>query len=159
MNSFDSLSSKGIIFYERPNSIPYNYRITYRVAVICLMIKICSPRKGCPLVKLHVVNDGLEDNGLIGRIKKDLQFNRQTTVVRFDSALNRAFEYALSDNLIVRQGNGTYKLTKKGREFVEVLMEEELLLKNEKERLKVIYEELDDNTYNKILERWGANND
>ena len=159
MNEFDILSANGIIFNERPDSIPYKYRISYRVAVIVLAIKICSARKGCPLVKLHIINDALEKDGLVKEIKNLLSDNSDEMVIRFDSSLNRALEYGIADGLIVQQGNRTYKLSEAGRKFVEGLLKEQDLLREEKNKLKEINIELDEVTLNSILERWRMAND
>lgn len=159
MNKFCKLSSKGIVFYERPNSIPYSYRITYRVAILCLLMRICSPRKGCSLVKMHIINDGLKDSTLVNRIKKDLQLNIHSALIRFEPALNRALEYALYEGLIVQQGNGKYKLTVRGNEFTNDLLKDEDVFQNEKEKLSVLFDEFDDDIIEKLLIKWGVNDD
>ncbi len=154
MNEFDELSANGIIFNKRPDSIPYKYRISYRVAVIVLIIKICSSRKGCPLVKLHIINDALEKQELISDIKRCLKHNSNELAIRFDSSLNRALEYAIADGLIIQQGNKTYKLSETGRDFAKSLINDAELLRNEKEQLEKINSDLDEKTLNSILDRW-----
>ena len=42
-----------IVFDSKPDAVPYNYRISYKMAQICLVIaKSCRGRAGCSLVKL-----------------------------------------------------------------------------------------------------------
>ena len=159
MNRFEKLKTSSIVFHERPDSIPYNYRISYRVAIIALIISICSPRKGCSLVKLQVINDALSNKDLIGEIKHVLECKISNVVVQFDSSLNRALNYAIADGLIIQQDNKAFRLSKSGRTFVKALMEDEGLLCNEKERLIDINSNLDETTLSKILERWSITND
>ncbi len=154
MNEFDELSANGIIFNKRPDSIPYKHRISYRVTLIVLIIKICSSRKECPLVKFHIINDAMENRELINNIKRCLKRNSSEFAIRFDSSLNRAIEYAIADGLIIQQGNKTYKLSVTGRDFANRLLKDSEILRNEKERLEKINTELDEKTLNSILNRW-----
>ncbi len=156
MSDFKSLSSNGIVFDERPDSIPYNYRISYRIAVICLIIRICSPSKGCPLVKLHILSAALDDDKLVLNIKRDLKLNNNELVIRFDPAINRAIEYAVSEKIIIQQGNKTYKLSRDGRDFADEIIKDHNILVNEKKSLERIKQDLDEITICNILERWRA---
>ena len=159
MFRFEEISTNNIVFNKRPDSIPHNYRISYRVAIIALIISICSPRKGCSLVKLHIINDALNNNNLIDEIKDIVDHKVNDVVINFDSSLNRALGYAIADGLIFQQNNKTFKLTKTGLNFVIELKGDESLLSNEKERLNEINNNLDDITLNKIVERWSVSND
>ena len=154
MSNFKSLSRNGIVFDERPDSIPYNYRISYRIAVICLIIRICSQKKGCQLLKLHIVSAALDDDKLVFKLKRSLKLNNNELVIRFDPALNRAIEYAVSEKIIIQQVNKTYKLSKDGRNFADELIKDHTILVNEKQRLERIKQELDETTIHNILERW-----
>ena len=50
------LLTNEIIFDSKPDAVPYNYRISYKIAQICLIVaKSCSGRAGCSLVKLGSV--------------------------------------------------------------------------------------------------------
>ena len=43
-----SLQYTDIIFDAKPDAVPYNYRISYKVTQLCLIMRICG-RGGCLL--------------------------------------------------------------------------------------------------------------
>ena len=54
------LLTNEIIFESKPDAVPYNYRISYKIAQICMIIsKSCNGRAGCSLVKLHIISNAL----------------------------------------------------------------------------------------------------
>lgn len=50
-----SLKYSDIVFDAKPDAVPYNYRISYKVAQICLVLFICSRGAVCSLIKLHMI--------------------------------------------------------------------------------------------------------
>lgn len=49
-----------IVFDSKPDAVPYNYRISYKVTQLCLIIsKCCRGRSGCSLVKIHIFSSAL----------------------------------------------------------------------------------------------------
>ena len=75
-------------------------------------------------------------------------------IVRFDPALNRALEYAIADEMIIQQGNGTYKLTEKGKKLAKEISNDEKIFKSEKETLNEISLNLTEERIKEISERW-----
>lgn len=75
-------------------------------------------------------------------------------IVRFDPALNRALEYALADELVIQQGNGTYKLSVRGKELAEKISEDKEILCSEKIILSEISSKLSEEKIKEISERW-----
>ena len=109
MQKTEELAKEGVIFEAKPDAIPYNYRISYKISIICLLIHSCCGRRGCSLIKMHIIGSALSDNRFKQKLKKFLNSHLQyNLIVRFDPALNRALEYAIADEMIVQQGNGTY---------------------------------------------------
>lgn len=41
-----NLIKEGIVFDAKPDAIPFNYRISYKVSLICMIIKVCCGRRG-----------------------------------------------------------------------------------------------------------------
>ena len=50
------LISDTIVFDAKPIAVPYNYRISYKISQLVLILSICSPRGGCSLIKLHMIS-------------------------------------------------------------------------------------------------------
>lgn len=54
----------GIIFNAKPDAVPYNYRTSYKVTQLCLIMRICGRGDVCSLIKLHMISFALisQDN-------------------------------------------------------------------------------------------------
>lgn len=155
MVNTEELLKNGIIFDAKPDAVPYNYRISYKVSIICLLIYKCCGRRGCSLIKMHIIASALADNRFYEKLIKFLNSHLQYEfIVRFDPALNRALEYALADELIVQQGNGTYKLSAKGKELAKMIADDKEVLENEKTILEDISLNLSEDRIKEISERW-----
>ena len=87
MRKTEELASKGIIFEAKPDAIPYNYRISYKISIICLLIYSCCGRRGCSLIKMHIIGSALSDDRFKQRLIKSLNSQLQyNLIVRFDPA-------------------------------------------------------------------------
>lgn len=159
MRKTEELASKGIIFEAKPDAIPYNYRISYKISVICLLIHSCCGRRGCSLIKMHIIGSALSDDRFKQRLMKSLNSQLQYNfIVRFDPALNRALEFALADKMIVQQGNGTYKLSEKGKKLATTISDDESIFRTEKEILREISLSLTEERIKELSERWKYHN-
>lgn len=125
----DYLLTNEIIFDSKPDAVPYNYRISYKMAQLCLIIsKSCSGREGCSLVKLHIISNGLNTEKNMRELEDYVNERMGFMLVRFDPAVNRALKYAIADDLVAQLKNGTFKLTKNGKEFIKRIEKEDILL-------------------------------
>lgn len=105
------LLTNEIVFESKPDAVPYNYRISYKIAQMCLIIsKSCSSRAGCSLVKLHIISNALNTQEYMESLHDYVNGKRGFMLVRFDPVVNRALKYAIADNLVSQLKNGTYKL-------------------------------------------------
>lgn len=151
----EELLKNGIIFDAKPDAVPYNYRISYKVSIICLMIYKCCGRRGCSLIKMHIIASALADSRFYKKLMKFLDSNLQREfIVRFDPALNRALEYALADGLVVQQANGSYKLSVEGKSLAKEISEDNEILCSEKQILDDISLKLSEERIKEISERW-----
>lgn len=108
-----------IIFDAKPDAVPYNYRISYKVSQLCLIIYICGWGMSCSLIKLHMISFALlSRNNMKNLIEFSDKIN-ESVVVRFDPAVNRALTYAVAYGFVMQQQNGNYKLTDQGKKFAE----------------------------------------
>lgn len=48
-----------IVFDAKPDAVPYNYRISYKVSQLCLIMRICGWGGTCSLIKLHMISFAL----------------------------------------------------------------------------------------------------
>jgi hypothetical protein len=154
MNNKNYILADEIIFEAKPDAVPYNYRISYKMAQLCLIMELCC-RGGCSLLKLHMISIGLSTKQDM-EVLKDLAYDRlgNYTVVRFDPAVNHAIRFAAADGLIVQQQNGLFKLTKIGKSYVKKIMKDVHLMKDEKRYLTVLSTMLTEDKIKALTSLW-----
>ena len=109
-----SMDYSSIVFDAKPDAVPYNYRISYKVAQLCLIMRICGWGDVCSLVKLHMISFALISHDNMKKLIDYTDESDSVPVVRFDPAVNRALTFAIGYGLIKRQQNSKFKLTDRG---------------------------------------------
>ncbi|NFH89983.1 hypothetical protein FDA33_07160 [Clostridium botulinum] len=145
---------------NRPTAVPYNYRILYKVTQLLLIISYCcTTRKGCSIEKMHMISNTINDkdelNNLLSFIEEK---NNNLIIVRFDPVINRAVGYALAENLILRQANGLFKLSPKGKTWVSEINKDVNLFIREKKIMESISFKLTEEKIKSLILDWRINN-
>lgn len=149
-----------IVFDSKPDAVPYNYRISYKVAQICLiLLKTCNGRGGCSLVKLHIFSSALNTKESMKVLQEYLQDKLPYMIVRFDPAVNRAIKFASADGLICQLQNGKFRLSEKGKAFVLEIEKDKELMVSEKQYLNEYGKKLTDDKVETIMSTWRYKND
>lgn len=152
------LLTNEIIFDSKPDAVPYNYRISYKIAQICLIVaKSCSGRAGCSLVKLHIISNALNTKECMQELEEYVNERMSFMLVRFDPAVNRAIKYAIADKLVAQLKNGTFKLTDTGKELVKKIDKEDVL-QEEKIFLKELGFKLTNDKIEQLMSLWRYKN-
>lgn len=151
---------KYIRVQNRPTAVPYNYRILYKVTQLLLIIYYCcGNRKGCSLEKMHMISNAINDTD---ELKNLLLFiegkNNNLIIVRFDPVINRAVGYALTEKLIIRQGNGLFKLSPKGKTCINEINKDSNLFIREKKVMERISFNLTEEKIKSLILDWRINN-
>ena len=154
------LLSEEIIFDSKPEAVPYNYRISYKLAQLCLIMAMSCGRGGCSLVKLHMVSVGISTSVERCRLKEfaNNRLSDYFTIIRFDPAVNRAVKYAVADKLIYQQQNGFFRLTDKGKKFVSNIQSYDDLLVSEKSFLAELSNKLTEDKIKTLMDTWRYSN-
>lgn len=159
MDTKNYILSSEIIFDSKPDAVPYNYRISYKIAQVCLIMDMCCGRSGCSLLKLHMLSVSLSTAEDMKRLSDLIFGNTQSyTVVRLDPAVNHAVKYALAEKIIIQQKNGLFKLTVLGKSFVKGIIKNSELMANEKRYLFSIADKLTEATIKKLTSFWRYSN-
>lgn len=154
------LLTNEIIFNSKPDAVPYNYRISYKVAQMCLILsKCCIGRGGCSLVKLHIFSSALNTKDEKKILEDYLQMKTLYMVVRFDPAVNRAVKYAMADGLMFQLQNGKLRLSAKGKALVLAIEKDKELMENEKKYLNEYGKKLTDEKVDAMISNWRYKND
>lgn len=145
-----------IIFEAKAAAVPYNYRISYKISLICLIIGKCCGKKGCSAIKLQMINAAI----LTSEGRRDLlalaerRSIHKIALIRFDPAISRAINFALSDDLIFQQGNGLFRLSEKGKQLLNKIYEDPLLMVIEKDFFRELSSKLTEELIDEIAQCW-----
>jgi len=144
----------GIVFDAKPDAVPYNYRISYKVSQLCLILHKCS-RRGSSLIKLHMVSLALSSKNGMDRLKRFAESDSiANPVVLFDPAVNRAIIFAIADGFINQQKNGNYLLTDKGKGLISAIENDDELMISEKQELASLAKNLTETKVGDLSETW-----
>ncbi len=150
---------KSIRVERKPIAVPYNYRIMYKITQLLLIVYYCcSRRKGCSLEKLHMISTALTSEKDYERLISFIDGRMNIIIIRFDPTVNRAVTLALAENLLYRQSNGLFKLSVKGKEFVDEMDKNKTLMVREKELMNIISTNLTEERINGLMSDWRINN-
>jgi len=150
-----NLANKEILFDSKPEAVPYNYSISYKVSLICISMALCCGRSGCSLIKLQMLSSAVSNpetkSQLLGFLNSKL---RRQLLVRFDPVVNRALDFCLVDKLIYQQANGLFRLTQKGKDFAAAIKADKDILRIEKDILDKISLNLTEDKITDLTDYW-----
>lgn len=125
----ENLNISGIRFSQKKESVPYRNRLTYKVAIIALILNRCCRGRGCSLVKFQIIMNYLHSKESQERLIDFINNKQSFVYLRYDSTVVKAIEYMNSEGLIEMQNNGSFRLTEKGQHFaIEVWEDEEVFI-------------------------------
>ena len=143
-----------IIFDAKPDAVPYNYRISYKVSQLCLILYICGRGTSCSLIKLHMISFALLSRQNMDNLLEFSEKPNESVVVRFDTAVNRALTYVVDYGFDVQQQNGNYKLTDQGKNFAERIKLAGDLMVTEIRELTDLSKRLTESRIKELTEIW-----
>ena len=149
-----SLQYDNIVFDAKPDAVPFNYRISYKVTQLCLIMRICGRGNVCSLIKLHMISFALISQVNLMRLIEFAEGTGSVPIVRFDPAVNRALTYAIAYGLIERQQTAKYKLTDRGQRLAEQIAVVGDLMVVEISNLKLLAKKLTETKVNDIVDQW-----
>lgn len=85
----DSLIKGDIVFNAKPDAVPYNYRISYKVSQLCLIMRLCGWGDSCSLIKLQMISYALFSEETMVRLVDFADGVGPAPIVRFDPAVNK----------------------------------------------------------------------
>lgn len=146
---------EGISFTNRPIAVPYNYRIIYRISQIILIIYYCCNRKACSLEKIHITSSALSTKDEMEKLLQFIDKEKESYIlVRFNPAINRAIDFALAEDILIRQKNGLFKLSTKGKRYMDNIVKDRDLFIFEKLNLSNIGTKLTEDKISQLISLW-----
>ena len=148
----------GIVFDAKPDAVPYNSRISYKVTQLCLILRICGRGDSCSLIKLHMISYALISHANMNMLVEFAEGTANAPVVRFDPAVNRALTYAIAYGLIEQLKNAKYKLTTRGQMLADQIKLVGDLMLVEVCDLNMLAKKLTETKIKDIVDIWRAKN-
>lgn len=153
----EELQINKLSFVKRPISIPPEYRPLYKISLIVLILKICCRGEKSNLLKLHLFSWALTSDSNMNEVRGYLESDFQTdfTIWGIEPTLNRALQFAVSENICDLTNGRIYGLTEKGTKFYDQIMQDMELLIKEKDFLKYVGKmQLTDSRINAMTKKW-----
>lgn len=154
----DGLVRGDIVFNAKPDAVPYNYRISYKVSQLCLIMRVCGWSDVCSLIKLQMISYALFSKETMDHLINYAEGNGPAPIVRFDPAVNKALTFAIAYDFVSQQKNGNYKLTTKGHNLAERIKIAGNLMTSELTSLNELSKKLTEGKIKELTELWRANN-
>ncbi|MGA9099554.1 MAG: hypothetical protein WB392_11560, partial [Methanotrichaceae archaeon] len=120
-----------LVFNPRPQPLPASLRPLYRIALITLILRINCRGNTATLFTLQFFNWLLKSSSLQELIEERLNYQSVFTLelIHLDPMVNLALNYAFASNLISitsnSKSNPKYKLTEKGHEFANLIIQDD----------------------------------
>jgi len=154
------LYAERITFSKKPISIPPEYRPSYTMGLIVLILKICCQSSKSSLLKLHLINWALKSDENKNSLKKFVlsNYTESSKTWGIEPSLNRALNYSIHEG-ICSIIDGKYQLEGKGEVFYQKIIEDPEYLNEEINFLKFLGKrKITDNRIDSIYKKWKNQN-
>ncbi|MCF7560193.1 hypothetical protein L3X39_06040 [Sabulilitoribacter multivorans] len=154
------LYAERITFSKKPISIPPEYRPSYTIGLIVLILKICCQSSKSSLLKLHLINWALKSDENRNSLKKFVlsNYTESSKTWGIEPSLNRALNYSVHEGICLIS-EGKYQLEEKGEIFYQKIIEDPEYLNEEIEFLKFLGKrKITDNRIESIYKKWKNQN-
>ena len=146
-----------VTFKRKPVPIPADYRPLYKIALILWILDKNSRGKKASLMKLHLFSWALKSSFSKERLFKALDTNELPDFWSFEPSLNRALVFAEAEKLCEVVNRKNYKITLKGKEFLNRLISDDEMFKSEKEFLNQIGLRIGETLIQNTIKKWNKN--
>jgi len=154
------LYANKITFSKKPISIPPEYRPSYTIGLIVLILKLSCQSSKSSLLKLHLIYWALKSSenqeSILKFIKSNYKESSKTWGI--EPSLNRALNYAVHEQ-ICSITSGKYKLSDKGEVLYNKLIQNKDYLEKEIDFLNFLGKrKITDNRIDSIYKKWKNQN-
>ena len=121
---FDAV--KALTFESRPQPLSATLRPLYRVSLLMLVLRLNCAQGTASLLKLQFFNWILKSKNLRDYISRLSRTQSVFTIgiIHMDPMVNLALKYAFAEGLVIVTRNSKYKLTDKGQQFTESILQD-----------------------------------
>lgn len=125
---------KKITFSDRPVPIPTEFRVTFKVIQVIILIKGCGRSDKISLLQLHFLNWLLQNPSNIDESLKQIESDKTIGLpfTQLDPVVNSAIDYAIGSDLLSISTTGMLCLTNKAINLLLEIDKIDSLLSDEK---------------------------
>jgi len=146
-----------VTFKRKPVPIPADYRPLYKIALVLLILDRNSRGKKASIMKLHLFSWALKSEISKDRLINALELGTLPDIWSFEPSLNRALTFAEAEGLCEVVNKKNYKITKKGKEFLDMVINEQDVFKTEQEFLNKVGLKVGETTIQNTIKKWNKN--
>lgn len=154
MKPHDYILTDSIVFDSKAHAVPYQYRLSFKISLASLILGLACGKSGCSLTKLHLIMIAMyseeERNNLLNYANGEAT---HFLILRYDPTINKTVDFMLAEKIIYQQGNELFRLTKAGKKFLDEIMNDEILLINEKDFLRKLSNKLNEKIIDDLKRR------
>ncbi|WP_299095533.1 hypothetical protein [uncultured Metabacillus sp.] len=140
---------------KRAISVPYKYRILYMISQISLILHICGGKRASSLLKVQIISTAISSRKEFEKLITFLNDGKSPLdIIRFDPSVNRGIDFAIAEKIIHRQKNGLFKLSNKGKIFINEIIKDKEIFLLEKKQLNIIADRLTEEKIEQLKTVW-----
>ncbi len=146
---------KEYTFKERPVAVPADLRKDRKTAQILMVLDKCSIRAKASMLKLQLFNWAFSSEDSMSRLKRYILLNEQIyrpDMIHLDPAINRAVRFARAEDLVGFDNKGKLVLSSLGKLLVDVIDNDDSLMRQEKNDLKELGKKVTEAKINTIIQ-------
>lgn len=147
-----------IVFNAKPDAVPFNCRVSYKVTQLCLTLRLCGRSDTCSLIKLQMLAHSLMSTAYMDNLIDFTEGRCPMPIVRFDPVVNKALMLSIGYGFVTQLKSGSYKLTANGHNFAERVLLAGDLMTFEISEMKRIGKKLTENHIQEIVDMWRMDN-
>jgi hypothetical protein len=140
-------------FKRKPMPIAAELRPDWKIATLLLILEVSSHAGKSSLMRLHVLNWAIRSP----KYRREFEEHAKNPLplfgfnVRFEPAFSRAIDLAVGEELVTWVGGDRLQISAKGKRWVEDILKDESLMREEREFLKKIGKTVTEKAAEQIL--------
>jgi hypothetical protein len=150
------LEFRDLIFDAKPDPVPYNNRISYKVPQICLIIYLAKKEGGSSLIEMSLISFALICSENMEKIIKLIDEPENSPIGCYDPGVYEAIKFAILYGLVKLSQFGNFKLTGKGKSLVSKMNSSRDIMMVEKSKIIYLVKKLSDDKVKRIIRKWGT---
>jgi hypothetical protein len=153
-----NLPNTYVVFDPKPEAVPYTFRISYKIPLICLILRLLGRDAGCSMIELSFITSALVFNIRMQRILSFIDDPVKFPLEIYETIASDAVPLTISCGFATRSSHGKYQLTSSGQSLADEIIASGSVMTLQIERIKLLAEKLSPEKFKDIMDAWGPKN-